>query len=65
MHVFKLYKIIRTRKILKTLKNRREKMSVRVNASMSKIMCMSIIVGVCTYATHANGRSLSKTHNFD
>ena len=38
----------RTRKILKFLKNHRQKMSVRVNVRMSKIMRMPIKVGVRT-----------------
>ena len=42
----KEYKLIRIGKILKTLKNHWEKMSVRVNIGMSKIMRTSIKVGV-------------------
>ena len=38
----------RTRKILKFLENHRQKMSVRVNVRMSKIMRMPIKVGVRT-----------------
>ena len=36
---------------MKTLKNHKEKMSVRVNVRISKIMCKQIKVGVRTYAT--------------
>ena len=36
---------MRTRKILKTLKNRREKISSRVDVRMSKIMCTPIKIG--------------------
>ena len=49
---------MRTRKILKTLKNHRGKMSVRVNVRMSKIMRTPIKVSVHTYATYANCRTL-------
>ena len=42
---------MRTRKILKTLKNHWKKISVRVNIHMSKIICSPIKVGVHTYAT--------------
>ena len=49
---------MRTRKILKTLKNHRGKMSVRVNVRMSKIMRTPIKVSVRTYATYANCRTL-------
>ena len=38
----------RTRKILKFLENHRQKMSVRLNVRMSKIMRMPIKVGVRT-----------------
>ena len=55
--VFKQYKTIRNRKILKTLKNHREKMSVQVNVRMSQIRCMLIEVGVRTYVR--NIRQLS------
>ena len=48
----KQYKLIRIRKISKTLKNHREKMSGRVNVRMSKIMRTPIKVGVRTYATY-------------
>ena len=48
----KQYKLIRIRKISKTLKNHREKMSGRVNVHMSKIMRTPIKVGVRTYATY-------------
>ena len=43
----------RTKKILKTSKNQ-EKMSVRVNVRMSKIMLTPIKVGVRTHATYAS-----------
>ena len=42
------------RKILKTFKNHREKMSVHVNVCTSKIMCMSIKVGIYIYMAHTN-----------
>ena len=42
------------KKILKTLKNHRENISIRVNARISKIMHIPIKVGVCTYATNTN-----------
>ena len=45
---------MRTRKILKTLKYHMEKMSIRVNVHMSKIMCMPINVGIHTHGTYAN-----------
>ena len=45
----KQYKIIKTRKILKTFKNHREKMSIFINVWMSKIMHTPIKAGVCTY----------------
>ena len=35
-------------------------MSVRVKVRMSKIMCTPIKVGVRTYATYANRRTLEK-----
>ena len=58
------YEIIRTRKILRTLTNHRENMSVLVNVRMSKIMDTPIQVGVRTYATYANCRTLlSKNQN--
>ena len=43
---------------MKTLKNHREKMSVRVNVRKSKIMRTSIKVSVLTYATYVNCRTL-------
>ena len=36
-------------------------MSVRVNVRTSKIMCTPVKVGVRTYATYANCRTLSLT----
>ena len=58
------YEIIRTRKILRTLTNHRENMSVLVNVRMSKIMGTPIKVVVRTYATYANCRTLlSKNQN--
>ena len=58
------YEIIRTRKILRTLTNHRENMSVLVNVRMSKIMRTLVKVGVRTYATYANCRTLlSKNQN--
>ena len=44
---------------MKTLKNNREKMSVRVNVHMSKIMRTPIELGVHTYATYINCRTLA------
>ena len=52
---------MKTRKILKSLKNLREKMSVRLNVRMTKIMCTPLKLGVRTYATYANSRTLSVT----
>ena len=49
---------MRTRKILKTLKNHWKKISVHVNIHMSKIICSPIKVGVHTYATYANCQTL-------
>ena len=43
---------------MKTLKNHREKMSVRVNVRKSKIMRTSVKVSVLTYATYVNCRTL-------
>ena len=43
---------------METLKNSREKMSVRVNTLMSGIMRPSIKIGVRMYATYANCRTL-------
>ena len=58
------YEIIRARKILRTLTNHRENMSLLVNVRMSKIMGTPIKVGVRTYATYANCRTLlSKNQN--
>ena len=45
-------------KILKTLKNYREKMGVHVNVCMSKFMRTPIKVGVCTHATCTNCQTL-------
>ena len=45
---------MRTRKFLKTLKNHDEKMTVRVNVRMYKIMHTPIIVRIRTYTTYAN-----------
>ena len=42
----KQYKITRTRQILRTLKNDRERMSVRFSVCISKIMHMPIKVGI-------------------
>ena len=42
----KQYKIIRTRQILRTLKNDREKMGIGFNVCISKIMHMPIKVGI-------------------
>ena len=53
------YKITRTRNILKTLTNHMEKISPIVNVRMSKITCTSIKVGVRTYATYTNCRTLT------
>ena len=53
-----VYKIIKTRKILKTLKNHRSKMNVRVNVRMARIIRTLIKVEVRTYATYANYRTL-------
>ena len=44
--------------MLKTLKNHKEKIIVRVNVRMSKIVRMPIKVGVRMYATYANCRTL-------
>ena len=44
--------------MLKTLKNHNEKMSVRVNVRMSKIMRTPIKLGVRAYATDSNYRNL-------
>ena len=44
--------------MLKTLKNHREKIIVRVNVRMSKIVRMPIKVGVRMYAPYANCRTL-------
>ena len=45
-------------KMLETLKNHREKISVCVNMCISKIMHTSIKVGLCTYAVYVNCRTL-------
>ena len=58
---FKQYKIIRAKKILKTLQNHREKMSVRVNVRMSKIMRTPIKVGVHTYVRDVSQLSNPET----
>ena len=52
--VFKQFKTIRTTKILKPLRRNEEKMSVRVNVRISKIMRTPIKVGVRMYTTYAN-----------
>ena len=39
---------------LKTLKNHKGKNESMCQLPMSKIMCMPIKVGICTYATYAN-----------
>ena len=54
---------MRTRKNLKSLKNHREIMSVRVNVRMSKIMRTPKKVDVRTYTTYANCRILKKCEN--
>ena len=58
-----------TRKILKTLKNHREKMSVPVNVHMPKIMCMLIKLGVRTYIHNihqlSNPGRFPRLHNTD
>ena len=46
--------ITRTRKILKSLKNHREKMRVHVNIRMSKIMRAPLKVGICANEAYAN-----------
>ena len=48
----------KNQKNLKTLKNHREKMSVRVNVRMSKIMCMPVKVFTRMYVTYAICRTL-------
>ena len=57
-YVFKQHKIIRAKKIMKSLKNHRGKMSAHVNILMSKIMCMPIKIGICTYTTYTNCQPL-------
>ena len=52
------YKHCKKQEILKILRNHREKMSVRVNVRMSKIMRTLIKVGVRTYATYSSYRIL-------
>ena len=44
--------------MLETLENHREKMSVHVNVRMSTIMRTPMKLGVHTYATYANCRTL-------
>ena len=44
--------------MLKAFKNYREKISVRVNVPMSKIMRTTIKVGVRTYTTYVNCQTL-------
>ena len=62
-YVFKQYKIIGTRKILKTLKNHWEKLSLRLKVRISKITRTPKKVGVRTYATYANCRTLTRYMN--
>ena len=48
---------------MKTLKNLGEKTSVHVNICIPQIMCMSIIVSICTYVIYANCQTLSGVIN--
>ena len=48
---------------MKTLKNHREKMSIRANVHMSKIMSTPIKLGVRTYLTYVNCQTLDEVSN--
>ena len=45
---------------MKTLKNLREKMSIRLNEGLFNIICMLIKLGICMYTTYANCQTLGK-----
>ena len=55
---------MKTRKIFKTLKNHWEKMGIHVNKYSSKIMCISVKVGIRTYMTYANCKTLTSFYGF-